>query len=129
MKKYSKQRQLIYNSLKNRTDHPTAEQLYEDLKLEMPRIGIATVYRNLIELCESGEVIKLKSLNGPDRYDGNNKPHIHFECNKCNTLYDIFLNENDLRNMDNTINKISSLISAKPEKTFLTITGKCGKCT
>ena len=129
MKKYSKQRQLIYNSLKNRTDHPTVEQLYEDLKLEMPKLGIATVYRNLIELCESGEVIKLKSLNGPDRYDGNNIPHIHFECNKCNALYDIFLNENDLKNMNNNINDMSRLIGAKPEKTFLTIIGKCGNCT
>lgn len=129
MKKYSKQRQLIYNSLRNRTDHPTAEQLYEDLKKEMPRIGIATIYRNLIELSENGEIVKLKSLNGPDRYDGNIKPHIHFECNKCNNLYDIFLNENDLKNMDNNINNISSIIGAKPEKTFITITGKCGKCT
>lgn len=129
MKKYSKQRQLIYNSLKNRTDHPTVEQLYEDLKLEMPKLGIATVYRNLIELCESGEVIKLKSLNGPDRYDGNNIPHIHFECNKCNALYDIFLNENDLKNMNNNINDMSRLIGAKPEKYFLIITGECGNCT
>lgn len=129
MKKYSKQRQLIYNSLKNRTDHPTVEQLYEDLKLEMPKLGIATVYRNLIELCESGEVIKLKSLNGPDRYDGNNIPHIHFECNKCNALCDIFLNENDLKNMNNNINDMSRLIGAKPEKYFLIITGECGNCT
>ena len=80
MKKYSKQRELIINSLKNRTDHPTADMLYIDLKKEMPNLGIATVYRNLVELCEEGVIIKIKSKNGPDRYDGNTMPHVHFEC-------------------------------------------------
>ena len=46
MKKYSRQRELILNSLRNRTDHPTADVLYKDLKNDMPAIGIATVYRN-----------------------------------------------------------------------------------
>ena len=61
MKKYSKQRELILDSLKNRTDHPTAETLYRDLKDKMPEIGIATVYRNLSTLCEEGKINKLKS--------------------------------------------------------------------
>ena len=51
MRKYSKQRELILNSLRNRKDHPTAEKLYLDLKNEMPELGIATVYRNLSDLC------------------------------------------------------------------------------
>ena len=41
MKKYSRQRELILNSLKSRMDHPTAEILYADLKKQMPEIGIA----------------------------------------------------------------------------------------
>ena len=54
MKKYSKQRELILDSLRKRKDHPTAERLYLDLKKEMPELGIATVYRNLSDLCEEG---------------------------------------------------------------------------
>ena len=80
MKKYSRQRELVLNSLRNRTDHPTAEILYNDLKNEMPGIGIATIYRNLAELCESGSITKIKSNTGADRYDGKIEPHIHFEC-------------------------------------------------
>ena len=80
MKKYSRQRELILQSLKNRMDHPTAEMLYTDLKEQMPEIGIATIYRNLSDLCEAGEIIKIKSQIGPDRFDGNKKEHIHFEC-------------------------------------------------
>ena len=61
MKNYSKQRQLILDTLKNKVDHPTAETLYKDVKNQMPEIGIATVYRNLAALCDAGEVVKLKS--------------------------------------------------------------------
>lgn len=53
MKRYSKQRELILRVLQNRIDHPTADMLYSDLKNEMPDIGIATVYRNLSDLCEA----------------------------------------------------------------------------
>ena len=71
MKKYSRQRELILQSLRNRVDHPTAEMLYTDLKTQMPEMGIATVYRNLSDLCEMGEIVKLKSDLGPARFDGN----------------------------------------------------------
>ena len=54
MKKFSKQRELILNSLKSRKDHPTAETLFWDLKKEMPNLGIATIYRNLQNYKENG---------------------------------------------------------------------------
>ena len=63
MKKYSKQRELILESLRHRKDHPTAEKLFIDLKKTMPELGIATVYRNLTDLCEDGQISKIKSKN------------------------------------------------------------------
>ena len=50
MEKYSRQREMILQSLRNRVDHPTAETLYEDIKAKMPEIGVATVYRDLSDL-------------------------------------------------------------------------------
>ena len=91
MEKYSRQRELIYHSLETRKDHPTAEELYLDLKEKMPEIGIATVYRNLSDLCQKGKIIKIKSKYGPDRFDGNFMPHIHFQCEQCNNIVDIEL--------------------------------------
>ena len=73
MKKFSKQRELILNSLKSRKDHPTAETLFWDLKKEMPNLGIATIYRNLQNLYKEGEIAKIKTKDGIDRYDGNIK--------------------------------------------------------
>ena len=40
MERYSKQRELILNVLKERKDHPTAEMLYNDIIKIMPTIGI-----------------------------------------------------------------------------------------
>ena len=39
----SKQRNAIYAELMGRYDHPTAEDLYRDLKPEYPALSLATV--------------------------------------------------------------------------------------
>ena len=64
MERYSKQRELILNVLKERKDHPTAEMLYNDIIKIMPTIGIATVYRNLAALYESGQILKIETKQG-----------------------------------------------------------------
>lgn len=128
MKKYSKQRELILNSLRNRTDHPTAEKLYLDLKNEMPEIGIATVYRNLAELCEEGQIIKIKMSTGPDRFDGNTMPHIHFECKNCGDIIDVVLFENQVKQLDNDFKNFAKQIGAEVTGSEITITGLCKNC-
>ena len=67
---YSRQRNLILDIVKNTTSHPTAEWVYQEAKKELPSIGIATVYRNLNTLVELGEVRRLSSGDGQDRFDG-----------------------------------------------------------
>ncbi len=128
MKKYSKQRELIINSLKKRKDHPTAEELFLDLKKNMPEIGIATVYRNLQSLYQSGEIIKIKTKDGVDRYDGNIKPHIHFECLKCGKVSDISLEDEQMNKLDNDMKKLANEIGASKEKFSIIISGVCKNC-
>ena len=128
MKKYSKQRELILNSLRNRKDHPTAEKLYLDLKNEMPELGIATVYRNLSDLCEEGKIIRIKIASGPDKFDGNTMPHIHFECKECGDIIDIVLFENQVKQLDNDLKIFAKQINAEVEDSEITITGLCKKC-
>ena len=38
-RKYSRQREMIRDNLRGRTDHPTAEAVYEDLRLQDPHIS------------------------------------------------------------------------------------------
>ena len=87
--KHSKQRDAIKNFLMNRYDHPTAETVYLGIKDEFPNISLGTVYRNLSLLSEIGEIQKLSTGIGPDRFDGNPKQHYHFICNSCGSVLDL----------------------------------------
>lgn len=128
MKKYSKQREWIVKSLKQRSDHPTAEMLYSDLKKQVPEIGIATIYRNLNELVEEGEIIRIKSRSGKDRYDGNTMPHIHFECDVCMEIQDIFLQEEKIKMLDNEMKSLVKKINAELTSSSIILKGICKKC-
>ena len=75
MLKRSKQRESIKKFLISRYDHPTAETVYMNIKEEFPNISLGTVYRNLSLLADIGEIQKLSTGIGPDRFDGNPKPH------------------------------------------------------
>ncbi len=89
MLKYSKQRESIKNFLRTRTDHPTAETVYENIQKEFPRISLGTVYRNLALLTDIGEIQTISTGMGPDRFDGNAAPHYHFICKKCGCVQDL----------------------------------------
>lgn len=89
MIKYSRQRESIKNFLMTRCDHPTAETVYHHIRQEYPNISLGTVYRNLSLLTELGEIVKISTGTGPDRFDGNTAPHYHFFCRECGAVMDL----------------------------------------
>lgn len=95
MLKHSKQRDAILTFLASRYDHPTAETVYLGIKEEFPNISLGTVYRNLNLLSDIGEIRKLSSGSGPDRFDANTSPHYHFLCKTCGSVSDLALDELD----------------------------------
>lgn len=126
MKKYSKQRQVILDSLRQRRDHPTAQMLYEDVKSKIPEIGIATVYRNVSDLCKENQIQKIRCQDGPDRYDGNQEKHIHFVCHNCQDIIDIKLKDS---NLDNELKQLANIaIGAECDKQEIWLSGLCKQC-
>lgn len=123
MIKYSKQREVIKTNLSNRYDHPTAETVYLDVKNEFPNISLGTVYRNLSLLTELGEIQKISTCMGPDRFDGNPAPHYHFLCRKCGCVMDI-----DLENQDYLDNAASEVFSGSIEGHSVQFYGVCPEC-
>lgn len=89
MLKHSKQRDCIQAFLTTRCDHPTAETVYLNIREEFPKISLATVYRNLSLLADIGEIQKISTGNGPDRFDAIAKPHNHFVCKECGAVIDL----------------------------------------
>lgn len=88
--KYSKQREMILEYLLEKRNHPTAEQIYTDLKQTAPALSLATVYRNLNLLCSLGQVQKLDTGETVDRFDADTSNHAHFICEQCHEVTDIF---------------------------------------
>ena len=87
--KYSRQRQAIKDYLMSTDSHPTAETVYENIRLIIPNISLGTVYRNLALLVETGEATKIPCSDGSEHFDGKVTPHYHFMCDLCNNIYDI----------------------------------------
>lgn len=85
----SKQREYLLNLLVNSVAHPTASDIYDEMKLEFSDLSLGTVYRNLNILVEQEKIIKLDYGSTFDHYDGNCHNHPHFVCSKCNRVYDI----------------------------------------
>ena len=91
--KYSRQRESIKVCLQGRKDHPTADMLYTDVRKEFPNISLGTVYRNLSLLSELGEIKRLTTGDGPDRFDGDTSTHHHFICRKCHCVTDLTMRD------------------------------------
>ena len=124
MIKYSRQRECIKTFLESRKDHPTAETIYLNVKETFPNISLGTVYRNLSLLEELGEIRKISTGTGPDRFDGNISPHYHFLCRECGNVIDL-----EMDGIDH-INLIAgSQFSGHIEGHVTYFYGTCSKCT
>ncbi|MBO5034040.1 MAG: transcriptional repressor [Oscillospiraceae bacterium] len=88
-KRYSRQRELIYQAVKNSPEHPTAEMVFQWLKPENPGLSLGTVYRNLNLLSQEGA---LRRMPFPvERYDACVEPHTHLRCETCGRVVDLKL--------------------------------------
>jgi len=87
IKRYSKQRELIRQTVMNTTEHPTAEMVYKSLKPTNPSLSLGTVYRNLNQLVKAESLIRLPFPI--ERFDGNTAPHAHLLCRCCGRVYDL----------------------------------------
>ncbi len=86
---YSKQRELLISQLRRHKVHPTADELYVMVRAENPTISLATVYRNLNQLVESGSVMRISVPGHADRFDDKNDGHQHMLCLHCGSITDI----------------------------------------
>ena len=88
------QREIILKELQNSRQHLTADELYERVKKFMPRISLATVYRNLETLSEAGIIGKLEISGRQKRFDSDVHPHDHIYCLQCHRVDNIEFDRN-----------------------------------
>ena len=70
--------------------HPTAEQVFMEMKKEHPSIAIGTVYKHLNALAGEGLLHRITESGLPDRYDRTER-HDHLICSRCGKIEDVCL--------------------------------------
>jgi Fe2+ or Zn2+ uptake regulation protein len=80
------QREIILRELRKSKKHLSAYELYDIVKKDMPRISLATVYRNLEILSEAGIIGKLEISGRQKRFDYEVEDHDHIYCVVCHRV-------------------------------------------
>ena len=112
-RRYSRQRETIYQAVLASRAHPTAEMIHE--------LSLGTVYRNLRLLVEEG---RLQELGGPTaRFDGVTAPHTHLRCKRCGQVLDL-----ESLPYDPALDRMAAAGGAVIESHSLVFTGLCPEC-
>lgn len=118
--RYSHQRETIREIVYSTDSHPTADWVFSRAKRSIPKISLGTVYRNLKQLEETGDVRTIYDGNTA-RYDWNTDPHDHLKCRVCGDLIDVHL-------MDESIQStVKKEYKFKVDNVEMTIVGTCNK--
>ncbi len=83
------QRLAILAVLESRRDHPSAEQIYQEVRRQLPMVSFNTVYKTLEVFCQKGLALKVNPLHEMARYDGDTREHAHFICRGCHRIIDV----------------------------------------
>lgn len=118
---YSK---ILMNILDSTDSHPSAIELYNMLKPHHKNLSLASVYRNLDYLVKNGEIVKLTSSCGFERYDADTSFHGHFVCLKCGALVDFHVSKEDLP----LYRELEKKKSYKILRKFVIAEGYCPNC-
>jgi Fur family peroxide stress response transcriptional regulator len=96
------QRVAICKLLSESNDHPTAGEIYNQLRTQYPSLSLMTVYNTLNTLVNLGLVNELGRIADDQvHYDGNITPHINLACISCHKIMDI--TSNHISNLDKEI--------------------------
>ncbi|MDR0352152.1 MAG: transcriptional repressor [Opitutaceae bacterium] len=97
------QRELVYQTILARRDHPTADEVFARVKSEMPSISLATVYNCLETLIDCDLVRAVNFDRAPTRYCPNLHPHAHFHDKETGATHDVDIPEELLAALKKTL--------------------------
>lgn len=85
----TRQRTIVFETLRETTAHPTAEDLHRMVSDGEERLSLATVYNTLEALESAGLLHRLPTENGSARYDANMHPHAHVHLTDTGEIVDV----------------------------------------
>ncbi|WP_207750704.1 Fur family transcriptional regulator [Anaeromonas gelatinilytica] len=118
--KPSLQRTKIYEYLIENKNHPTVDQIYNDLVKDIPTLSKTTVYNTFNLFMEKNIITIITIEENETRYDADTTFHGHFKCDECGEVYDFDID-------DIQINK-DILKDFQINERHLYFKGKCKDC-
>ncbi len=105
--------------------HVTAEELFRMVRKRHPAVGLATIYRTLALLCESGLGREVAFEDGTTRYEHayNHEHHDHLICTQCGKVVEVFDPE-----IERLQTRIFHLHRYQPIRHRLDLYGICERC-
>jgi Fur family peroxide stress response transcriptional regulator len=122
--KATPQRIAICRIALNSRAHPSAQQVYDEVKKIHPTVSLATVYKTLEVLRDLDLVQEINFPKGQARFDSYMNSHINLICLKCGSITDLD---------DVTVKEITRDVAAatkfKPTGQRVDVYGVCQKCS
>ena len=87
--RFTSQRAEVFRALSDSAAHPTADEIFTSVRIAIPDISLATVYKALETLVSCGLARKLFCGTGPARYDHRTDAHHHARCISCGAVLDV----------------------------------------
>lgn len=84
----TRQRKLVLDAVRALHDHPTADEVFNEVHRHDEHVSRGTVYRNLSLLSDEGTIQLLKTPGG-NRFDDRCDPHAHLICTSCGAVCDV----------------------------------------
>ncbi len=85
----TRQRRVVLETVHEIMNHPSVDAVYERVRRRLPRVSLATVYRNLEVLAGQGQLLKIESAGHRMRFDHNTHRHHHVVCVECGRVDDV----------------------------------------
>jgi len=117
------QRTEIYKTLLKHTNHPTTEDVFNQVRMRLKTISLDTVYRTLATFEEYGLIKRVHHIDNATRFDINVSNHHHLVCTKCNKIEDFYWPDFDQLKLPETISHWDQI-----EVKHVVISGLCSTC-
>jgi Fur family peroxide stress response transcriptional regulator len=108
----------------NSREHPSAQQVYDEVKKIHPTVSLSTVYKTLEVLRDIDLVQEINLPKGQARFDSCMNPHINLICLKCGTITDL-----DNITVEEITRKVAAAKKFRPTGQRMDVYGICQKCS
>jgi len=123
MQRNTVQRQIILETLNRFITHPTVDELYSEIQKSHPSISKTTIYRNLRQLANGGQIGRFALPGDVERCDKRTDRHYHFQCESCGSLLDV-----DIDYLEGINEKVQEKYGFQVDRHDLIFKGTCSHC-